>query len=176
MEPVAPSIELRDGTTVELHPMHADDAASLLRFHHTLSLETTHLRFFAVHPELSAAELHRFTHVDHREREAIVATVAGEIVGVARFDRLGESRDAEVAFVVADSWQGRGLGAALFDRLAERALEVGIARFVADTLPHNQRMQAVFHHSGLPVTSGLRDDVVHVVIDLSLLADEVRQR
>ena len=91
--------------------MHADDAASLLRFHHTLSPETTHLRFFAVHPELSEAELHRFTNVDHRDREAIVATVADEIVGVARFDRLEVSTDAEVAFVVADSWQGRGLGA-----------------------------------------------------------------
>ena len=165
--PLGGSVELRDGMRVELHPMHADDAASLLRFHGTLSAETTHLRFFAVHPELSAKELHRFTHVDHRDREAIVATAAGEIIGVARFDRFDESGDAEVAFVVADSWQGRGLGTAMFDRLATRAREVGLSRFVADTLPHNGRMLAVFHHSGLPLTSGLRDGAVHLVIDLA---------
>ncbi len=160
-------VELHDGTTVRMHQMHADDAAGLLRFHGTLSPETTNLRFFTVHPELSASELHRFTHVDHRDREAIVATVAEEIVGVARFDRLDDPLDAEVAFVVADSWQGLGLGGALFDRLAERAREVGIARFVADILPHNRRMQSVFRHSGRPVTSSFRDGVVHVVIDLA---------
>jgi len=147
--------------------MSADDAAGLLRFHHTLSPETTHSRFFSVHPELSAAELHRFTHVDHDEREAIVATVAGEIVGVARFDRLGGGGDAEVAFVVADSFQGRGIGTLLFDRLAERAREVGVSRFVADTLPHNRRMLAVFHHAELPMETVFRDGVVHVAIDLA---------
>lgn len=164
--PSSDTIELRDGTRVGLHPMHADDAASLLRFHGSLSTETTHLRFFTVHPELSSTELHRFTHVDHRDREAIVATVCGEIVGVARFDRLDDPDDAEVAFVVADSWQGRGLGTVMFERLAERARDAGISRFVAETLPHNRRMLAVFHHAGLPVTSEIRDGVVHLVIDL----------
>lgn len=167
METDPPGIRLRDGTAVALHPMRADDAAPLLRFHESLSRETTHLRFFAVHPRLSASELHRFTHVDHRGREAIVATVDEAIVGVARFDRLDDPADAEVAFVVADSWQGKGLGSALFERLADRAREVGIATFVADTLPDNRRMQAVFHHAGLPVVSEFRDGVVRFAIDLT---------
>lgn len=160
-------VELRDGSQVTLHPMHAEDHERLVRFHHTLSPETTHLRFFAVHPELSSTELHRFTHVDHLDREAIVATAEDEIVGVARFDRLDDRRDAEVAFVVADSWQGRGLGTVLFQALAQRAREVGIARFVADTLAYNRRVQAVFRHAGLPMTSGFSHGVVHAVIDLA---------
>jgi GNAT superfamily N-acetyltransferase len=164
-------VALRDGTEVGLHAMHADDAASLLRFHGTLSPETTYLRFFTPHPELSDDELHRFTHVDHHDREAIVATADEQIIAVARFDRLDDHAYAEVAFVVADAWQGRGLGTALFERLAERARRVGIRRFVAETLPQNRPMLSVFHHAGLPVTSRFRDGVVHLVIDLTAGAD-----
>ena len=159
-------IQLRDGTEVHLHAMRGDDAAALLRFHHQLSPETTYLRFFSVHPELSARELEHFTHVDHQNREAIVATVDEEIIGVARFDRIDGSNDAEAAFVIADRWQGEGLGTALFHRLAERAREVGIDRFVAEVLPHNRRMLDVFFHAGHPVTSCLRGGDVHVEVDL----------
>jgi len=159
-------IQLRDGTEVRLHAMRGEDDGALLRFHQQLSPETVYLRFFAVHPELSSRELERFTHVDHCDREAIVATVDDEIVGVARFDRLGGGRDAEAAFVVADVWQGEGLGTALFGRLADRARELGIERFTAEVLPHNRRMLNLFHRSGLPVTARLRDGVVDVVLDL----------
>ena len=159
-------IELRDGTEVHLHAMRGDDADALLRFHHQLSPETTHLRFFSVHPELSSRELEHFTHVDHWDREAIVATVDHEIVGVARFDRLPGGSEAEAAFVVADVWQGEGLGTALFGRLAARARELGLERFTAEVLPHNRRMLNLFHRSGLPVTARFRDGVVHVVLDL----------
>ena len=159
-------IQLRDGTEVHLHAMRGDDAAALLRFHHQLSPETTYLRFFSVHPELSAQELEHFTHVDHQDREAIVASVVEEIIGVARFDRIDGTNVAEAAFVIADPWQGEGLGTALFERLAERASEVGIDRFVAEVLPHNRRMLDVFFHAGHPASSCLRDGYVHVEVDL----------
>lgn len=159
-------IELHDGTTVRLHPMSASDAPGLARFHSTLSPETTYFRFFSVHPLLSEKELYHFTHVDHTVREAIVVTAGDEIVAVARFDRLKDPLEAEAAFVVADSWQELGLGTALFHRLADRAREVGVNRLVAEVLPHNRRMLAVFHHSGLPVRSELRDGEVHLVVEL----------
>ena len=151
---------------VEFVVMRPEDAERLLRFHDTLSSETTYLRYFSFHPELRPQELYRFTHVDHRDREAVVAVVAGEIVGVARFDRLETPADAEVAFVVADSWQGRGLGTLLFERLAQRARHLGIERFIAQTLAHNARMLAVFHHVGLPVTQRRDAEIIHLVIDL----------
>lgn len=167
VEPAPRTMGLPDGTAVQLHPMRVDDSGALVRFHHTLSLETTYLRFFSVHPELSAQELHHFTDVDHVDREALVATVDDEIVGVARFDRLERGDDAEVAFVVADSWQGRGVGSALFAELAARARTLGVSRFVADTLPQNRRMLAVFYGAGLPCTTDYAAGVVHVVVDLS---------
>jgi RimJ/RimL family protein N-acetyltransferase len=159
-------VVLRDGTAVRLHPMGASDAAGLARFHSTLSAETTYLRFFCVHPWLSEQELHHFTHVDHTAREAIVATAGDEIVAVARFDRLEDPLEAEAAFVVADRWQELGLGTAMFHRLADRARALGVGRLVAEVLPHNRRMLAVFHHSGRPVRSEIRDGVVHLVLDL----------
>ena len=161
-------IQLRDGTEIHLHAMHGDDAEALLHFHHQLSPETTYLRFFAVHPELSSRELEYFTHVDHSDREAIVATVDDEIVGVARFDRLPGGSEAEAAFVIADVWQGEGLGSVVFERLAARARELGVERLTAEVLLHNRRMLNLFHHSGLPVTARLQDGVVHVVLDLGV--------
>jgi GNAT superfamily N-acetyltransferase len=160
-------VVLLDGSAVDIEPMCAGDAARLDHFHHALSTETIRLRFFGVHPDLSDQELHRFTHVDHVNREALVAVDRGEIVGVARFDRLRDSGDeAEVAFVVADAWQGRGLGTVLFERLAARARELGIGRFVADTLFLNRRMLAVFRATGLPHAERIEGSVVHVVLEL----------
>jgi RimJ/RimL family protein N-acetyltransferase len=156
---------LDDATRVELHLMDPEDAAELVRFHHTLSPETTHLRFFTTHPELSSEEVARFTTVDHVAREALVATVDGHVVAVARFDRLDDD-EAEVAFVVADHLQGRGIGSTLFARLAARGRELGIRRFVAETLPYNGRMLHVFRNGGLPCRTSFGDGVTHVVIDL----------
>lgn len=116
--------------------------------------------------ELSPDEVHRFTHVDHRDREAIVAVVGGEIVAVARFDRLGSGRSAEVAFVVSDAWQGRGLGSLMLSHLAHRARQVGIERFIAQTLAHNHRMRRVFARSGYPLVTRAGGGVVGVELDL----------
>lgn len=165
--PFSPAV-LTDGTIVELVPMSPDDAARLVRFHSTLSPDTTHDRFFAFHPELSEHELTRFTHVDHRDREAILAVHDGEIAGVARFDRTSPCGDeAEPAFVVTDAWQGLGLGTVLFDRLAARAVELGVRRFVPDTLGSNHRMLALFHHRELPITERIDHGVVRLTIELT---------
>jgi GNAT superfamily N-acetyltransferase len=158
---------LRDGTAVQVRAMQPSDADRLARFHGTLSPDTTYLRYFAFHPELSAAEVFRFTHVDHIDREAIVAVVDGEIVGVARFDRRTSATDAEVAFVVSDAWRGRGLGTLLFGDLARRARTLGIQQFTGETLARNARMLAVFAHSGLPHEFAAAAGVVEVRIHLS---------
>ena len=145
--------------------MHRTDAGRLVAFHRRCSIETTRLRFFTVHPELRPEELHRFTHVDHLDREAIVAVVDDEIVGVARYDRT-PGGEADVAFVVEDAWQGRGLGALLFEALARCARCAGIDVLTAQTLAENRRMLAVFRHAGHRVRTRFEDGVVDVEIDL----------
>jgi RimJ/RimL family protein N-acetyltransferase len=157
---------LRDGTVVHVRPISRDDVGGVARFHGRLSSQTTYYRFFSVHPVLSARELEYFTGVDHERREALVAVVDDEIVAVARFDRQADAGEAEVAFVVEDRWQGRGLGTMLLDRLMTLAVERGITTFVAQTLPTNRRMLAVFRHCGRPVEDRFDGDVVQVVIPL----------
>jgi GNAT superfamily N-acetyltransferase len=143
------------------------DADRLVRFHEGLSPETTRLRFFHPHPHLSAHELVRFTTVDRHDRDALIVLQGDDIVGVARFDRLGVGSDeAEVAFVVADEWQGRGLGAALFRGIATLARGQGISRLVALVLPENRHMFELLQHTGLPLTSRFDDGAVRVELDL----------
>lgn len=161
-------MELLDGTSVRIRPISPADVDALVRFHEGLTNETTRMRFFVMHPHLTPAELERFTHVDHHDREALVALDGSDIIAVARFDRLPSTDDAELAFVVADGWQGNGVGTQLLEHLAHRATTEGVTRFVADTLGDNHRMLAVFRRSGLVVGSEIQAGVVHIVLDLRL--------
>jgi GNAT superfamily N-acetyltransferase len=89
---------------------------------------------------------------------------------VARYDRLPESDAAEVAFVVADEFQGRGVGGLLLRNLAAIARARGIARFVADTLSDNRRMLRTFQRSGFPTTRSRADGVERVTLDIAAVA------
>jgi GNAT superfamily N-acetyltransferase len=111
------------------------------------------MRFFSVHPTLSAKEVERFTTVDYVDRMALVVERAGGLIAVGRFDRIVGTPDAEVAFVVADDHQHHGLGSLLLDELARAATARGIKTFLAETLCDNKAMLDVFHHSGFDVAT-----------------------
>ena len=164
--PTTEPVLLRDGRRIELTTMMPSHADALLRFHHRLSRDSTYQRYFSFHPELSPQELHRFTNVDHRDREAVVAVDDSEIVGVARFDRVDGLTTAEIAFLITDDWRGTGLGPVLLADLVARALAVGITRFTAQTLTTNSRMLAMFAHCGLPSATTISAGVVDVTIEL----------
>jgi GNAT superfamily N-acetyltransferase len=104
-----------------------------------LSPETVYRRFFRPVREPSARVLEYLVSVDHDQREALVAEVDGEIVGVARYDRLRDRpNEAEVAIVVEDAWQHRGLGHRLMRRLADAAARAGVEAFTAEVLGGNR--------------------------------------
>jgi acyl-CoA synthetase (NDP forming)/RimJ/RimL family protein N-acetyltransferase len=146
-------VVLRDGGTCHLRPIRPDDEAGLIAFHSRLSETTVYYRFFAPYPRLSDRDVTRFTHVDYRDRAALVATIGDAIIGVVRYDRVGPE-EAEVAFVIEDEHQGRGLGTIFLEHIAQAARERGIRRFVAEVLPENARMLEVFEHAGYtPETS-----------------------
>jgi GNAT superfamily N-acetyltransferase len=139
---------LRDGTTVAVRPIAPTDADGLVRFHESLSPDSQRTRFFAMHPHLSSHEVDRFTTVDHSDRQAFVAVEDSDIVGVGRYDRLGDT-DAEVAFVTRDDHQTLGIATLLFHELATAASEAGITRFIAETLSENRKMLDLFTRTGL---------------------------
>ncbi|HUF33091.1 MAG TPA: GNAT family N-acetyltransferase [Acidimicrobiales bacterium] len=151
-----------DGGTVHLRPITAGDADALVALHNRLSDRTIHFRFFSPRPRLSARDIERFTVVDHDDRVALVAQLGDDMIAVARYDRIPGSDDAEVAFVVEDLHQGRGLGTIMLEHLAAAARERGISRFVAETLPDNRRMIGVFRDAGWEATSRLEDGIVRV--------------
>jgi RimJ/RimL family protein N-acetyltransferase len=172
---------LSDGRTIHVRPIHPDDSARLVAFHERLSPETVHMRFFSPHPELNEREVERFTHVDGRDRAALVATRGEEIVAVVRYERYPDSDEAEVAFVVDDAHQGRGIATLLLEDLAAIARRNGIIRFVAETLAENRRMIGVFRDAGFSTRTWLEHDVVHVSFPLApderfLQAMEGRER
>lgn len=159
-------IVLRDGAAIRLRPIRADDASGLLALYDRLSPESLYFRFFAV-PEKDRGKAEYLTHVDYDRRYALVAEVQGAIVGVARFERVAERpAHAEVAFTVADEFQGRGLGSVLFRRLAELARARGISVFEAEVLKDNERMLRVFERSGAVSTTRDQGNVVTIVLTL----------
>ncbi|HEY5785523.1 MAG TPA: GNAT family N-acetyltransferase, partial [Microlunatus sp.] len=152
---------LADGGVSRLRPIRPDDAELLVEFYDRVSPESKYLRFFAPYPRLSAKDVARFTQVDYIDRVALIVTLGEQMIGVGRYDRL-ENDQAEVAFLVEDAHQGRGIAQLLLEHLAEAARERGITKFVAEVLPQNRRMAQVFADAGYRVQKGYDDGVLMV--------------
>lgn len=143
-----------------------DDADRLVAFHERLSSETKRLRFFSFHPHLQPEEVTRFVTVDGTHRAAVVAVSGGDIVGVARLDRDGDSEQAEIAVVVQDDLQRHGVGRRLLDALFDVARDVGLTRLTATTLPENNPVRELFRSLGYPMTSQYAAGVIEVSMQL----------
>ncbi len=167
-------VVLRDGTTMHVRPLRPDDADAIQRFQEAQSERSAYFRFFAPVRRLTDRELNRLTHLDQRDRVALVAVRPGvddagtprdDVLGVARYDKVAPA-EAEVAFNIADAMQGKGLGSVLLEHVAAAARERGVRRFTADVLPQNSSMLAVFRDAGYAVSQHLDDGVVSVAFDL----------
>jgi acetyl coenzyme A synthetase (ADP forming)-like protein len=153
-------VVLADGGTVHIRPIRPDDSSALLALHQRLSADSIYLRFFSPVSAPTAEQLERLTRVDYDDRFALVGELGGDVVAVARYDRLNVPTDAEVAFTVQDDQQGRGLGTLMLEHLAGVARQRGITRFVASTLPQNRKMLDVFRNAGFEVERQFAGGVV----------------
>ncbi len=137
-------VTLKDGTGVHLRPIRPDDAQRLAELYDRLSRRTAYQRFFTVMKRLPPDWARTFAAVDYRTRFAVVAERRGErgpeLVGVGRYEPADEPGTVEVAFVVQDGWQNRGLGTILLDDVLRAAVERGIRRFRAFVRSDNRRM------------------------------------
>ncbi|GAB2890866.1 bifunctional acetate--CoA ligase family protein/GNAT family N-acetyltransferase [Streptomyces mayteni] len=167
-------VVLRDGGTAHLRPITPADADRLVAFYERVSDESKYYRFFAPYPRLSDRDVHRFTHHDYVDRVGLAATVGGEFLAVVRYDRIDEhglaatepADRAEVAFLVQDAHQGRGLASVLLEHLAAVARERAIRRFEAELLPANTRMAKVFTDAGYSQRRSFADGSLHLTLDL----------
>jgi acyl-CoA synthetase (NDP forming)/RimJ/RimL family protein N-acetyltransferase len=158
-------VVLRDGRTAHMRPITPDDADGLVAFYSEVSDQSKYYRFFAPMPQLSEKDVRRFTNVDHHARVAFVLTVAERITAIASYELI-EPIEAEVAFLVQDAHQGRGMGQLLLEHLAQAARENGVHRFVAEVLPENQRMLQVFQEAGYKVAGGWDEGVMHLEFNI----------
>ena len=164
---------LPDGAQILIRPIRSDDKRFLEDGLRQLSDESVHRRFLSPKRSFSRAELRYLTEVDGRDHVALVAEYPGEpvrrLIAVGRFVRLAQNPDAaEVAIVVSDDWQRRGVGSLFAERLAAQARRLGVKRFIAtmatDNVAAHRLMERLTqhleeHHSG----SGVSD----VVMDLA---------
>ena len=165
---------LRKGTAVTIRAARADDAPRLDKAFAHLERDTVYTRFFTFRSALSPAELASLSTLDFVRDVVLVATTSGAgeetvIAGASYHAHAGSdgSLSAEVAFTVEEDYQGQGLAGRLVEALTDIARGAGIARFVAEVLPINKPMLAVFARSGLPMSTQLHDGVVQVTLDLA---------
>ncbi|GGO03625.1 GNAT family N-acetyltransferase [Microbispora rosea subsp. aerata] len=160
-------VVLSDGGTAHVRPIRPDDADMLRAFYSRLSAESIYFRYFGPRPRLTDKDVVWFTNVDYDNRVALIATIGTEMVAVVRYDRMPQRDHAEVAFLVEDAHQGRGVASVLMEHLRAAARERGIKTFVADVLPGNHRMMGLFRQAGYTAQSQFEDGVVRMTLDLS---------
>ena len=172
MEAGAPStqrIQLRDGRAALVAPLHSDDRDRYLAGVQKISAESLYKRFMSPVVRLGESQLRYLLEVDHRDHEALLAVdeESGEAIAVGRFVRSTESAEvAEAAVIVVDEWQGMGLGKALCRLLAERARELGIARFEALLLVENEAMMTLLESLGPVRTVSSDGGTIAVEVEL----------
>jgi GNAT superfamily N-acetyltransferase len=153
---------------VIVRPIQSDDGEAIVKAFERLSEQSRYQRFMTSVNELSPSQLRYLTDVDHHDHEALVAfdPTDGDGVGEARFVRLDDGTTAEAAVTVIDEWQGRGLGVALCNLLAERAREEGIDRFTALLLANNDQMHDVLASLGPAKVLSREAGTVEVEVDI----------
>lgn len=164
-------VVLLDGRKVMVRPICSEDKRALLQFHTHLSEETRFLRYQYLKGDLTEDDLRNFCEIDYNNSLALVAEsgVNGhrEIIGVGRFYRLPRLDTAEVAFVVRDCDQKKGIGTQLLKQLATLAWQKDIRFFVAEVLRVNNKMISIFRKSD-PEMEQLIEDGNSCTITLSV--------
>ncbi len=143
------------GWAVCVRRLTREDAEGLRRMFSRLSQETIYRRFHTPYPRIPEWMFDYFLGMKHPQAESLVATVGDEIVGHAMYVPLDGGREAEVALVVEDAWQSRGVGKLLLFGLVERARVRGIETFTGAVLGENRRALGFF----LAASSEIRHDI-----------------
>ena len=166
---------LKDGTAVTIRPIRPEDEPAMVRFHETLSERSVYLRYFHLmnlEQRTTHERLTRICFIDYDREMALVAerrnpkTGESEILGVGRMMKVHGTRDAEVAVLISDQWQGRGLGKELLARLLIVGADENLSRLVADILPDNRGVMRICEKLGFSLKHSLDDEVVHAEFKL----------
>jgi RimJ/RimL family protein N-acetyltransferase len=160
---------LRDGREIEIRSLHPEDEADMLAAVGRTSPLSLQRRFFVAKRSFSEREIAFFMNIDFRDHVALVALASEEdrptIVGGGRYV-AGAPGSAEIAFIVIDEWQSRGIGSLLARHLITLARRANLTELVAEVLPENTPMLHVFKRLGFHPQRGGDPQVVHLVLKL----------
>ncbi|MHC4741223.1 MAG: GNAT family N-acetyltransferase [Planctomycetota bacterium] len=162
---------LRDGTEIFFRPVKPTDELALGEMLYSLSEKSVETRYLTRTVAFPHRHIQQLTNIDYQKDLAIVGvvpSVAGEeVVAIAQYFLDPHTQAAEVAFLVQDEWQQKGMGTFLLDYLTQTARKRGVKRFFAKVLPNNRPMLAVFHNSGYKVNTEFDGDAYSITYDLA---------
>jgi RimJ/RimL family protein N-acetyltransferase len=161
--------QLRDGRAIEIRALRPEDEANMLLAIDRTGVDSRRLRFFVTKRGFSDAEKEFFMKIDFVNHVALVAEIDEDgrpaIVGGSRYVVV-KPGEAEVAFVVVDAYQGKGIGLILTRHLVGLARAAGLKQLVADVLPGNAAMRKVLGRFGFQISRSADPQVVHLTLPL----------
>jgi acyl-CoA hydrolase/RimJ/RimL family protein N-acetyltransferase len=165
-------VTLKDGTEIFFRPVKPTDESALSEMLYSLSTDSVKKRYFTHTKTFPHKDVQKLTNIDYDQNLAIVAVVPGpegteEIVSIAQYFLDPQTQVAEVAFIVQDEWQDKGMGAVLLDYLTSTAKDHGVKTFYATVLPINKAMLSIFYNSGYSVSTEFDGDSYSIKYDLN---------
>ena len=161
---------LRDGRTIEIRALRPDDREDMLAAVERTSIQSLQRRFFVPKRGLSDNEISFFMNIDFSNHVALVAEIDEDgrtvIAGGGRYI-VAQPGQAELAFVVVDAYQGKGIGTMLMRHLLAIARDAGLKELTAEVLPENAAMLKVFSGFGFRARSGGDPQVRHLALPLA---------
>jgi acetyltransferase len=168
-------IVLKDGTILEIRPIRPEDEPEFVRFHETLSDQSVYLRYFSLMSLESRVRHERLTRmcfIDYDRQMALVAErqsssgLSEGIVGVGRLIKYHGKNEAEIAVLVSDEFQKRGIGSVLVQRLVEFARDEKLDLLTASFLAENQPIEKLFRSQSFIISDGTAPDVRQAELQL----------
>jgi RimJ/RimL family protein N-acetyltransferase len=162
---------LKDGTEIFFRPVKPTDETALSEMLYSLSASSVQMRYMAHTVNFPHKDVQHLTNIDYSQDISIVGIVPGvsgeQVVAIAQYYLDPKTGAAEVAFLVQDEWQQKGLGTFLLAYLTQIAKQRGVKRFYAKVLASNKPMLAIFHNSGYGVKTEFDGEVYSVMYDLT---------
>jgi len=170
-EETSTTLLLDDGTQINFRPVHLTDEPLMKELLRDLSRETLYYRFMSQMKWVPKRQIQEFVYIDHRNEVSIVGTVpeahGEDIIALGGYYLDSHTNRAEIAFIVKDEWQNRGIGSFMLRYLTSIAKQHSIEGFTAEVLQENKRMQTVFHNSDLNVRSNIANGIYSYVLDFA---------
>lgn len=162
---------LRDGTEIFFRPIKPVDEPALSEMLYSLSEKSVQTRYMTSTMAFPHRDVQQLVNIDYTKDLAIVGVVPGvsgeQIVAIAQYFLEPNTQAVEVAFLVQDEWQRKGMGTFLLEYITQVAKQRGVKSFYAKVLPNNKPMLAVFHNSGYKVNTEFDGEIYHITYDLT---------